>query len=433
MSSIDSTIVATALPTLTRDLSTSISWSSWAVTAYLFGQTVAAPVAGRLSDSWGRRRMFLLFVVTFTIASLLSGLSVNVYMLVACRFVQALGGGGFMPSAVGIVSDRFGRDRDRAIGLFSSVFPIGALLGPALGGFIVAYGSWREIFFINVPVGVVLLVLLVRVLPRSQAKATGATIDVAGSLLMAGALLGVMFALNQLGERGPASVLPWALGLIGVACGAGFWMWQGRTKWPIIPPALLRRPAFGIVNGLNVLYGASALGIFSLVPLFAQDAYGLGPLQAGTLLTARALGMVAVAAAASMALRRTGYRLPMLVGFALIAIGLLLMWLPASALGPYAWLGLASMACGMGVGMAGPASNNAALELMPDQVAAISGLRGMFRQIGGIISVSVIALVIARGAGPVPVLRGAFLGLAAIAVAAIPAIVGVPEARHREP
>src|SRR5579884_381245 len=143
MSSIDATIVATALPTMTRELATSITWSSWAVTAYLLGQTVAMPLAGKLSDSLGRRRMFLAYVATFTLASLACGLALNVYVLIVFRFIQALGGGGFMPSAMGVVSDNFGRDRDRAIGLFSSVFPLGAMLGPALGGFLVGYWSWR--------------------------------------------------------------------------------------------------------------------------------------------------------------------------------------------------------------------------------------------------------------------------------------------------
>src|ERR1700716_1211128 len=101
MGSMDATIVATALHTLTRDLGSSISWTSWTITAYLLGQTIAMPIAGRLSDSWGRKRMFLLFVVTFTVASLLCGLAVNIYWLIVFRIVQALGGGGFVPSAMG--------------------------------------------------------------------------------------------------------------------------------------------------------------------------------------------------------------------------------------------------------------------------------------------------------------------------------------------
>jgi EmrB/QacA subfamily drug resistance transporter len=429
MSSIDSTIVATALHTLTREMGTSISWSTWAITAYLLGQTVAMPLAGRLSDSWGRKRMFLIFVATFTASSLLCGLAVNVYMLVAFRFIQALGGGGFMPSAMGIVSDRFGHDRDRAIGLFSSIFPFGALLGPALGGFIVGYWNWRGIFFINVPVGIALLGLLAWLLPRSRSARLPA-VDPLGSGLMSGGLLGLMLGLNQLGERGLGSPLPWALLAAGAVLLALFVRRQDSSPHPVIPPALLRRSAFAIINGLNLLYGAFALGMFSYVPLYAQARYGVGPLQAGTLLTARALGMMACAVFVALLIRRIGYRPPMAAGFVVTGAGLLMLGLPPPGMPAFAWLSLGSLASGLGVGLAGPASNNAAIDLMPDQVAAISGLRGMFRQVGGIVLVSMVALLITRTGDESGLIGHAFLVLAALAVLAIPIVAWVPERRR---
>jgi EmrB/QacA subfamily drug resistance transporter len=432
MGSIDATIVATALSTLTREMGSSLAWTSWTINAYLLGQTLAMPIAGRLSDSWGRRRMFLVFVATFTVASLMCGLAMNVAWLIVFRFIQALGGGGFMPSAMGIVAERFGRDRDRAIGLFSSIFPIGALVGPALGGLIVTYWPWRVIFFINVPVGIALIVLLARLLPPSRASGAPA-IDPLGAVLLSGTLLGLMVGLHQLGEQGAGSPLPWALLAAGAISAAAFVARQSRTRFPIIAPALLRRRAFAVINGLNLLYGASALGVFSFVPLFAQAAYHLTPLQSGTLLTVRALGMMLVALVLSMAIRRTGYRVPMVAGFALVALGLALMSIPPAGMSAYAWMGAAALSCGLGVGVAGPASNNAAIDLLPDQVAAISGLRGMFRQVGGIVAVSVVTLLVAQGTNPAHVLPRTFAGLALIAIAATPIIVlGVPE-RRREP
>lgn len=426
MSSIDSTIVATALHTLTREMGTTISWSSWAITGYLLGQTVAMPLAGRLSDSWGRKRMFLIFVATFTLASLACGLAQNVYMLIAFRFVQALGGGGFMPSAMGIVSDRFGRDRDRAIGLFSSIFPFGALIGPALGGFIVGYWNWRGIFFINVPVGIILLGLLTWLLPRSETARLPA-IDPLGAGLMSGGLLGIMLGLNQLGERGLGSPVPWTLMVLGVLLLAGFLHRQEHSRYPVIPPGLLRRRAFAIINSLNLVYGAFALGMFSFVPLYAQTRYGMGPLQAGTLLTARALGMMSIAVFVALLIRRLGYRPPMVVGFVVTGIGLALLAVPPLDMSPFLWLSLGSLVSGLGVGISGPASNNAAIDLMPDQVAAISGLRGMFRQVGGIVMVSIVALLIAQTGNTAGVLAGAFLGLAGLAVVSLPVIAWVPE------
>jgi EmrB/QacA subfamily drug resistance transporter len=431
MSSIDSTIVATALPSLTRELHTTIGWSSWTITAYLLGQTIAMPLAGRLSDGLGRRRTFLVFVAVFTAASLCSGLAPSIFALIAFRFVQALGGGGFMPSASGAVADRFGRDRDRAIGLFSSVFPLGAIVGPALGGLIVTYWSWRWIFFINVPVGLVLLLLIRLLLPATPPREGSRRVDVAGAALMSGALLGMMLGLSQLGERGLRSPVPWLLLALGAGLVVAFLRHEARAPSPILPPSLLRRRAFVIVNSLNLLYGAAAFGVFSFVPLFAEVAYGLRPVQAGLLLTARALGMIALAGAASLAIRRTGYRLPMAGGFAVVAAGLIMMALPPLLPGDFTWLAIASLLCGLGVGLAGPASNNAALELMPDQVGAITGLRGMFRQVGGIVSISLIAVAIGQGSSQAPGLRRAFVVVAALALAGIPAITGVPDARLR--
>jgi EmrB/QacA subfamily drug resistance transporter len=428
MASIDQTSVATALPTLTRELGSSISWTSWTITTYLLGQTVAMPIAGRLSDSWGRKRMFLAFAVTFTAASAACGLVSNIYLLVLFRFIQALGGGGFMPSAMGIVADHFGRDRERAIGLFTSIFPLGALIGPAVGGLILSFSTWRLIFFVNVPFGITLFVLLAWLLPKEDAPGRP-NLDLVGSGLLTATLLGFMLGINQLGEQGLHSVLPWGLLAVGGLLAVAFVLSQERSRNPVISPALLRRKEFGIVNGLNLLYGACALGVFSLVPLFAEEAYGLGPLQAGTLLTARAIGMIVMAVAAAMALRRFGYRLPMVAGFVLVGVGLFLVATSPTGLGPYAWLGLASIACGMGIGISGPASNNAAIELLPDQVAAISGLRGMFRQVGGIMGISVAALLVTEMGSPAHTLRFTFLGLGALIIAATPLIAGVPERR----
>ena len=426
MVSIDSTIVATALPTITRELHTSLTWSTWTITIYQLGQIVSLPIAGRLSDSLGRRRMFLVYVTTFTASSLLAGLATSIPMLIALRFVQALGGGGLMPSTMGVVADLFTEERDRALGLVSSFFPIGALLGPTLGGFIVTYASWRVIFFINVPVGAVVLGLLAALLPA--ARAASARIDWPGAILLGTALLSVMFGLNQFGDLGVRAPLPWTLLALGVLLTAAFLRHERRAEQAILPPPLLRRPAFAVVNGINVVYGAAAFGIFSLVPLYAQLAYGLTPLAAGSLLSVRAVGMSVLSVVSSMLLRRVGYRAPMLLGFLVLATGLTLISLPA-ALAPFLWLGLSALVCGVGVGIAGPPSNNAAVQLLPDQVAAISGLRAMFRQTGGIVAITLTAVTIGGGTGEAAALARVFLVFAVLTLLITPAVFAVPERR----
>ncbi|HXM54577.1 MAG TPA: MFS transporter [Candidatus Dormibacteraeota bacterium] len=428
MVTIDSTIVATALRTLTRELHTSLAWSSWTITIYQLGEIVSLPVAGRLSDSLGRRRMFLVYVGTFTAASLLAGLATNISVLIALRFVQALGGGGLMPSAMGVVSDLFTRERDRALGLVTSLFPVGALLGPMVGGLILTYASWRGIFFVNVPMGAVLIVLLWILLPRGSGAAR-ARIDVLGAGLLAGALLGVMLGLNQLGERGAGSALPWALLAAGGVLVTAFLVHERRAPQAILPPALLRRPAFAVVNGINVLYGA-VFGIFSLVPAFAQLAYGFSPLAAGSLLALRAAGLALLSVTSSMLLRRLGYRALMAAGFLVLATGLTLLSLPPpGAAGPVAWLALSAVVCGVGVGIAGPPSNNASVQLLPDQVAAISGLRAMFRQTGGIIAITLTTLTIGSGLNQATALGRVFAVFAALTILMVPALLGVPERR----
>jgi EmrB/QacA subfamily drug resistance transporter len=429
--SIDGTVVATALPTLSRELNASFAWTAWTISAYQLGSVTALPVAGRLSDGLGRKRMFLVFAAIFTAASLCCGLVSNVFVLIALRFVQALGGGGLMPSATGVISDQFGDQRDRPIGLLSSIFPLGALVGPVLGGLIVTYFSWRLIFFVNVPIGVSLIAVLARLLPADPTGERGRVrIDVFGSLWMSLSILTLMIGINELGTAGWHSVTAWVLlGLVPLLV-AGFLYRQEHSEFPVLPPRLVRRKVFVLVNGLNVLYGAAAFGVFSLVPLYAQVAYGIKPLEAGELLTFRAGAMAVLSAATSIfVLRRFGYRRPIATGFVVLSAGLVMLALAPRLLTAFTWLGLACIVCGAGIGIAGPPSNNAALELMPGDVAAISGLRAMFRQIGGIVAISITAAMMA-GASPriLPVVFGA---LATLTILATPAISGVPENSRR--
>ena len=429
--SIDGTIVATALPTLSRELGADISWTTWTITVYALGTVTALPLAGRLSDIMGRKRMFVLFASTFTVASLCCGLVDNIFALIGLRFIQALGGSGLMPSTAGVISDLFGSDRDRPIGLMTSIFPLGAMIGPVLGGVIVTYFSWRVIFFINLPIGLILVILLWRLLPSEPRPRKGILkIDVVGAVLFALMILSLMLGVNELGQLGWHSVVAWTLLVLSLLFVAAFWYRQEHSPSPILPLALLKQRQFAVVNGLNLLYGAAALGIFSLVPLYAQTRYGMPPLEAGALLTIRAAAMAVMSTVTALfILQRFGYRRPMLAGFVLVALGLLLLSRSPVLISGFAWLTLSCVVCGVGIGLAGPPSNNASLQLMPTKIAAISGLRAMFRQTGGIISISIAAAVIAGSAQAPRVLPYVFATLATLTVIGAPAIIGVPENR----
>jgi hypothetical protein len=247
--------------------------------------------------------------------------------------------------------------------------------------------------------------------------------------LLSAVIATAMFGITYLGSGQVPLYSPIFLGCVAAAALMLFLFLRHsrRDPAPFVPYRLLRGRGFGVINMINYVYGAAALGFSALVPLYAQERYQIGALDAGTLLTARAVGMIAVAGAAVMALRRTGYRLPMLAGFAILAGGLLMMALPPSSLSPYAWLAIGTGITGCGMGLSTPASNNASLQLAPDQVAAVAGLRGMFRQSGAITAVSVTTAVIARSAQPGLVQAHVFVIFAALIVLMLPLVKLVPD------
>ncbi len=400
MGALDQSIVATALPTLRNDLHARINWASWTITAYQFGLVMALPVAGRISDQFGRRRIFLVCIVIFTASSLCCAISSNIYELVIFRAIQALGGGAFMPSAIGIIADHFGKDRDRAIGMISSTVPIGSLAGPLLGGFIVAYWSWRGIFLINIPIGIMIFILTLRYIPKSR-PIDAPKADIRGVALLAGIILPLMYGITALGQGrtsvwSPAFLVP---ELFAVGCGYLFARHARVAAAPIIPLRLLgRNGGFGTLNLINFLYGGCTLGIGVLIPLYAEERYHFTSLQAGSVLATRAIGVLVVAATTSFLIRRIGYRRPMMVGFSVAATGMVVLSIGPRGLSTYAWLAMGAALMGMGNGVAAPATNNAVLHRAIGEAGSISGIRGMFRQIGAITAISATTAIVSRSA-----------------------------------
>ena len=430
MVAVDQTIVATALPVIQHDLRAQVNWSSWTITIYALGQVLVMPLAGNLGDQYGRKRIFLIAVALFTTASLCCGIANDIYLLVVLRALQAIGGGALMPTATGIVASQFGRDRDRALGLFSSVFPIGGIIGPILGGVFVTYLSWRWIFLVNVPIGLLLLVLAMAFIPSGQ-PVVHRRLDIVGVALLGAALLPAMFGVTYLGGAthslsSPAFLIPEIVSFAAIVL---FIRHAIRAPAPFIPVRFLVGRGFGVMNVVNVLFGCAALGFGALVPLYAEQRYGISELAAGTLLTARALGMIGVAALAVLLLRRTGYRVPMIVGFAIVAAGQITLALRPIGMSAYSWLAIAAGVTGVGIGMSTPASNNATLQLVPESAGSVAGLRGMFRQSGGIMSVSISAAILARSADPGNAQAIVFVVFSCLLAAAIPLIFLVPEHR----
>lgn len=432
MYAMDQTIVATALDTLQRDLHTSINWVGWTITVYAVGQILVLPLTGRMSVRYGRRRIFLWSVALFSLASLGCALADNIYVLIAMRALEAIGGAGFTPSATGIVVDHFGSARDRAVGLFGSIFPIGAMIGPILGGVFVAYWSWRGIFLINVPLGLVIIVLCLWVIPPdAQRTSEPSRTDLVGMVQLGVGTLAMMVGISYLGGTHAhlTSVLfvgPAAVGIVGLTM---FWVHVRRVDEPFVPARLISGPGFGVMNVVNFIWGGMSLGLGALIPLYATQRYGIGALSSGTLLTTRGVASIVLSTLAAFALRRTGYRGPMYIGFLLTAVGMLALAAQPVGVSAYLWLSIGAGVTGIGIGWSNPATRNAGLQLAPQQSATIAALRTMGMQAGSIIFVSITTAILAARHDPGTAQAVIFAASGFMMIAAMPLIRRVPEHR----
>ena len=431
--SISGTAIAVAFPVIITSFNASLVSAGWVLSIYQLVATAAMPLAGKASDAFGRRFTFMLCISLFTVGSLLCALAPNIELLIFFRMIQALGGGGFMPSAAGVVVDEFPRARQQTLGLFTSIFPIGQIIGPNLGGWMTHAFGWRSIFWFNIPLGVIALIasaFLLRSQPRGESQ-----IDLAGAGLFTGSLSALMVGLTLMGNS--EATASWALfGLllaISIILMFLFLRRQSRVKNPLIDLEILRQKPFIAANIYNFIYGACILGIMSFLPLYAVSVYGMTILQSGLILTPRSIGMIIAATVTSIYLVRWGYRWPMLIGTAAIMVCLFLLGaefkdvtiLGVPLSGTFLLLAIMLLA-GLGSGVSSPASNNACIELMPNHVATITGVRGMFRQSGGAISIA-IASVVLHNVGDLS--RGFFIvffGLAIALLLTMPVIFAIP-------
>jgi EmrB/QacA subfamily drug resistance transporter len=443
MFSIDSTIVAVALPTFIEDLQTTLVWAGWTLTAYALTQTVMMPLVGKLAEQFGQMRVFLVCVFLFTLGSLLCGLAPNVYVLIACRVLQAIGGGGFLPSATGIVAQEFPETRSRMIGLFASIFPIGGVLGPNLGGYIIEHFGWRQIFLINVPIGIVVVVMLVQQARHAPRVRTGKkrSIDVLGTILFATMVVSLLSSLTLVGDN-PSLVrtpLFWSL-IAGAVVLLFAFLWQEkRAPDPVLDLSLVGRHPFLVVNVYNVMTGACTQGFFSFIPYYVTMQYNMGPMESGAILTPRSLVMIITSTLTSFLLLRLGYRRPMLVGISCVIVTLFVLGqgydgvgFGAFQTGPLGLLLLLMALSGFGMGLLVPSSNNAGLDLLPERAGVISGIRGLFRSTGGVIGTSVIVLWLELSPDKAAGMRQIFVILAFLMLATTPLVFLIPDsARDR--
>lgn len=432
MTTIDATIVATALDALKDGLDTTINWAGWTMTAYMFGFVLMLPISGALSQRYGRKRVFLASTAMFTLTSIACGFANDIYTLIAMRVLQAMGGAGLTPSATAIVVDYFGDVRDRATSLFGSMFPIGEMIGPVFGGIFVTYLTWRDIFFMNVPIGLLVLWGTYRYVPDDPPleREMLQPMDWLGMFFLSISLLAGMFATTLLGDasvRVTSSkfIAPLALSAVMMVV---FIRHIRRKKVPFVEPRMLYGPNFGVVNFFNAAYAGVAIGMMALVPLYAANRYGLSPLAAGLLLAAQGVTSVTCTLIVAFALRRTGHRLPLFVGACLMATGLVMVALePPLGWSPQIWLLLSTGIVGMGVGTVNPPSRNAGLQLEPESSSELAALRTMSINLGTMIAVAIATAMLAGVANPGRAQATFYIVVAVLMLVITPVIRKIPE------
>jgi EmrB/QacA subfamily drug resistance transporter len=326
LAALDQSIVGTALPTIVGDFH-SLSRITWVVTAYLVTSTASAPLYGKVSDLYGRKRIFQFAIVLFVLSSALAGLSQNMDQLIAFRGLQGLGAGGLIVLAMSIIGDIIPpAQRGKYQGYFGAVFGIASIAGPLAGGFLVEV-DWRLIFYINLPIGILALFVTSVVLPARSAR-TSHKIDYMGALLL---LAGVSSLLLTTTLGGSPEGFPWAswqivtMGIAGIIFVALFIWRQFRAPEPIVPMYLFRKRVFTTANAAGFIVGMAMFGAIIYLPVYLQVVKGVSPTVSGLMLIPLMIGMLTTSISSGQIIARIGrYKIFPVVGTALMTVGIYL-------------------------------------------------------------------------------------------------------------
>jgi EmrB/QacA subfamily drug resistance transporter len=326
LAALDQTIVATALPTVVADLG-GAGHQSWVVTSYLLASTIVTAIVGKLGDLFGRKRVFEVSVLFFLGGSVLCGLAGSMSMLVAARALQGIGGGAIMVTAMAVIGEVIPlRDRGRYQGALGAVFGVTTVIGPLLGGFFTDHLSWRWAFWINVPVGLVVLVVGAAAIP-SLARSTKPVIDYAGILFVGLGASGLTLATSWGGgEYSWTSPMIIALFVGSLAAIAVFVWVELRAQEPILPMRLFRSPVFSVCCILGFIVGFAMLGALTFLPTFMQFVNGVSATESGLRTLPMVLGLLSTSIASGQIVGRTGrYKIFPVAGTAIMSVGFLLL------------------------------------------------------------------------------------------------------------
>ena len=389
LSALDQTIVGPILPRIVSELK-GIDYYTWVVTAYLLTSTVTVPIYGKLSDLYGRKPMLMIGIGLFLVGSMLSGLSQTMWELILFRAIQGLGAGSLFPISLAVIGDLFTpRERGKYQGLFGMVFGAAFLLGPWLGGTITEKLSWHWVFFVNVPIGLIALVVIARLLPTVSRPEAGRNMDIAGVLTFAAGIVPILIGLTNAENGDWGAVGVWGLIALGVAFLALFVWVESRAKEPMIPLHLFRIRSFTVsmIAVFTAMFGFFGAVVF--LPLWYQVVQGASPTASGYKLLPFLGGLIFSSIVSGQVVSRTGRYKWLAVGaLALAAVGVLLMTnlradTPDSTL--WIWMALA----GLGIGPSMAVFTIIVQNAVPfSELGAATSDLTLFRQIGGTVGLT---------------------------------------------
>lgn len=392
LSALDQTIVGTALPRIVRDLGGAEHYT-WVVTAYLLASTVTVPIYGKLSDLFGRKWFFFSGIGIFLVGSVLCGMSQNMLQLIIFRAVQGIGGGAIMGNAFAIVGDLFTpKERGKWQGIMGGVFGLASVVGPALGGFLTDNASWRWVFYVNVPLGVIALGFIGLRMPKVRSAIADKTIDYLGAFLLTTTLVPFLLALSFGG-----STFAWAssqiFGMFALSAVslAGFLAAEHHASQPILPLDLFRNRTFTTSVLITFLTSAALFGAIVYIPLFAQLVLGTSATQSGAILTPLMFGLIGASIVSGQLISRTGkYKLLAIFGLAILTIGL--GWLATvNVTTTQAGLMLRMIVTGVGLGLTSPIFTIAVQNAFDSShIGVVTAGTQLFRSIGGVMGTAVL-------------------------------------------
>jgi EmrB/QacA subfamily drug resistance transporter len=397
LAALDQTIVSTALPTIVGELG-GLNHLSWVVTAYLLAATVSTPIYGKLGDMLGRKPVFLAAILIFLAGSMLAGLSQSMGQLIAFRALQGIGAGGLMVGAQAIIADIVPpRERGRYMGLIGAVFAVASVAGPLLGGFLVDNLSWRWVFYVNLPVGALAVVIVVAKL-HLHTPAIRHRIDVFGATLLTGGV-GALILLTTWGgsEYSWGSPTIVGLGVLGLLFLATFVWWETRAAEPILPLTLFRSSVFSVSNAIGFTIGMAMFGAIVFIPLYLQLVYGASPTSSGLRLLPLMAGLLAAAIASGRAISRIGrYRAFPIAGTATLVVGMFL--LSRLTVDTPPWVASAYMVVvGVGIGLVMQVLVLVVQnDVRPQDIGVATSTATFFRSVGGSFGVAIFGTIFAN-------------------------------------